>query len=158
MNEEQVRDHIAYKRSVGELDTVIADRMIAALDAGADTDYAALHRAALHGPLPAAVYHTSHRGLRASIARDGLIPGRPVEGRWGVDAAGQPAGVYVGDHLDWRGVWADEDEWDVWEIQTAGLTFLPDPLNRDCWYSPDLIPAAAVTFLGEYRHEARHAG
>ena len=70
MNEDQVRHHIAYKRD-GEktLPAEVAQRMLDALDAGAEPDYQALLTAA-RWPAPGpVVFHTAPPRIVTSSAR-----------------------------------------------------------------------------------------
>ena len=145
-----LRRHIVRKRDLGELDRVIATRMLAALDGGADPDYMSLHAAAMHQPLPSMVFHTTRPEHHGAIAAEGLRPHLPAEGTYGFNAAGQDAGVYACAAPDLRGVWADGPRWQVWAISTAGRAWEPDPLNRDCWFTREPVPASALTLLGEF--------
>lgn len=73
MNEDQVRHHIAYKRD-GEktLPAEVAQRMLDALDAGAEPDYQALLTAA-RWPAPGpVVFHTAPASDRDVIGSGGL--------------------------------------------------------------------------------------
>lgn len=133
---EEVRRHIAYKRD-GErtLAPEVAERMLAALDAGAATDYQALWRAAAWPTPPPIVYHTAPASARASIMAEGLRVGVPAEGNWSRLACevGQPAGVYVEAKPDRAGKWSHWPEHDVWAIDREGLAMEPDELNPGCW-------------------------
>ena len=64
----EVRRHIAFKTANRELDSAVADRMLAALDAGAEPDYATLHQRALFPPPPSVCFHTAPVAARGSGA------------------------------------------------------------------------------------------
>lgn len=154
MDEARIRAHIAHKVAMRELDPDVAGRMIGHLDAGDPPDYAALLTKATFLPLPALVHHTAPASARDSIARDGLRAAAPVDGpRWGSLATGQPRGVYVAEHPDERGVWADEETWDVWAVDTTGLPWTHDRLNPGCWILTCDVPATAVVLVGTFGRE-----
>lgn len=143
-----VRAHVEYKTSVRELREPVAARMLAALDAGAAPDYAALFEAATFLPLPSRCFHTAPASARSSIERDGLRPAAPGDGEnWGSKAVGQTNGIYVGAGPDDRGVWAHDDEWDVWEIDTTAMAealWDHDRFNPGSWVLLSAVPAAMV--------------
>lgn len=152
---EDVRRHIVYKRD-GEraLRPEIAGHMLAALDAGAAPDYAALLRDASWPTPPVPVFHTAPRTARDMIAATGLRTSQPGSAEsgdpwpdpYGTYAA-QPAGVYVGQGADLTGRWSRWAEWDVWEVDVTGLPWAPDELNVRCWVIPADIPADRVRLL-----------
>src|SRR4051794_15348453 len=117
-----VRRHIQFKASSFELKADVAERMLAALDVGAEPDYGRLLRAAMFPDPPAVVYHTAPRTARESIRAQGLRASQPGDGgSWAPSKAicemlqaSQPPGVYVGAEPDVRGAWAHWAAWDVW--------------------------------------------
>ena len=149
---DEIRRHVGVKLAAYEIRPEVAERMLAALDSGADPDYAALFHAATHPEPPARVYHTAPRSARESILRRGLEASQP--GRGGSWApyrevcvrlqAAQPPGVYVAAQPDRRGVWAHWPEWDVWEVDLAGLLWAHDALNPGCWSVPASIPPDCI--------------
>lgn len=146
MDETRLRGHIRHKVAVRELDPDVARRMVRHLDAGDPPDYPALFEKATFLPLPQVVHHTAPVAARASIQAVGLRAAAPSEGaRWGVLASGQPRGVYVAEGPDERGMWSEEETWDVWVVVTEGLSWTHDRLNPGCWILTCDVPADAVT-------------
>lgn len=152
MNEDQLRHHIAYKRDgEGSLPAEVAQRMLDALDAGAEPDYQALLTAArwpAPGPI---VFHTAPASDRDVIGSGGLEASDPNENpRWGDGARGQAVGVYVDTVPDQRGRWAETLEWDVWAIDTEGLVLERDPINPGCWFIAGDVAAEAIVLHGTF--------
>ena len=146
MNVDDIRRHIAYKRD-GErtLPAEVAQRMLDALDAGAEPDYQALLTQAKWPTPTGPVYHTAPVDRRALIGAEGIEAHDPdAGGRWGNGAVGQAAGVYVTVEPDERGLWADQAEWDIWEIDVDVAELRPDPINPGCWYVPFDVPAGII--------------
>jgi hypothetical protein len=149
---EAIRRHITFKRASHELPDRVADRMLAALDAGADPNYPALLRAAMFPPPPAVVFHTAPPVKRQEILTDGLRVSQPGEGgSWAPNKpicrmlqAAQPPGVYVAADPDERGVWSHWPTWDIWAVSLGELPWRHDELNPGCWSITVDAPAAAV--------------
>lgn len=151
MNAAETRHHITFKAVAGDLAGDVADRMLAALDAGAEPDYATLLDHALFVAPPSRVFHTAPSTARAAIRTSGLVPGHGQN--WHGTAAGQPAGVYVGATPDLRGLWAHWESWDIWEIDLTGLPWSHDRLNPGCWVLGPVPP----THLSLRCADASHA-
>ena len=151
MDETQVRRHIDYKHSIGELKTEIATKMMTALEQGAEPDYHKLYIAAVHVPLPRVAYHSSPTEFRAQIVAQGLRMALPSDGHWNINAGGQPRAVYLSPKPDEVGQWASTDEWDVWEVQTEGLTWQHDQLNEICYAILQDIPPEKIRMIATYR-------
>lgn len=150
-----VRRHIEWKRDTRELRDEWAERMLAAIDAGAEPDYLALLRDAQWPEPPAVVFHTAPCFVRDDVRREGLRVSQPGTGNWiprpGCIAiqADQPVGVYAAPEPDLRGVWAHWSEWDVWAIDLAGLPWEPDPINPGYYVVPQAVPAARLRLAHE---------
>jgi hypothetical protein len=157
VNEDQIRHHIAYKRD-GErtLPAEVAQRMLDALDAGAEPDYQKLLAAARWTEPGPQVFHTAPASERAVIGSGGLEARDPNENpRWGDGARGQAVGVYVAAEPDERGIWAETLDWDVWALDTSaladlGLDLERDPINPGCWFIASDVPAEAIALHGTY--------
>ncbi|WP_156250822.1 hypothetical protein [Pseudactinotalea terrae] len=96
------------------------------------------------------LFHTSPTTNREQILAQGLCARRPSEGPYADLAAGQPVGVYVGPAPDRRGVWAHDDPWDVWEVDTNGVPCQPDVLNPGSTVLLDDVAAARVRLVSTY--------
>lgn len=156
---DQIGYHIRHKATMLELDPTLADRMLEMLvDAeveGADVAYEDLHLRAAWPPLPATAYHTAPASARASIRRSGLRPGDGTQ-NWGHVHGAHAMGVYVGPEPDLIGKWAFAfDVWDIWRVNTAGLTWQPDRMNPGCWYLPEPVGPERLTYL-ETRSSRSH--
>jgi hypothetical protein len=156
MTAEEVRHHIEYKRGNRELKPEIAERMLAALDAGADPDYMTLWTAASFQDPPPVVYHTAPATLRAEITAHGLQARQPGRGgNWarepyaGIEKT-QPPGVYVAAGPDTRGLWAHWQDWDVWEIRRSDLPWCHDTMNPGCWSLAADVPPGQLRLHGTY--------
>jgi hypothetical protein len=136
---EDVTRHIEFKTMMRELDAAVAERMLAALAAGAEPDYAKLQHAATFIDPPRYCFHTADRAMRDAIATEGLRPGNGTQ-NWGDKAAGQPTGVYVAPQPDTHGMWSHAPEFDVWQVDVEGLNFQHDRLNPGCFILP-AVPA-----------------
>lgn len=153
-----IRRHVGLKLAMYELAPEVAGRMLAALDAGAAPDYAALWQAALFPDPPPVVYHTAPPFRRAVIAAGGLTVCRPGQGgAWAarkdlcrVLQAAQPPGVYVTRDPDARGIFAHWPAWDVWEVCRGDLPWRPDRLNPGCWSLAADVPAAQARLYGTF--------
>lgn len=153
----EVRRHIQFKASVGEVKPEIAERMLAALDDGADPDYQALLEAATFLPPPSTCFHTAALQYRDSILKDGLRARLPEAGdNWGSLALGQPQGVYVAAVPDEIGMWSSDPRWDVWEVDVSTLAWHHDRLNPGCWVLDDDVPAARVRLWGTRGESVEH--
>jgi hypothetical protein len=153
-----IRRHIGFKLGAHELPEPVAQRMLAALDAGAGADYAALLHAATFTEPPAVVYHTAPVARRAIIRTGGLAVCQPGQGgSWAPNKeicvmlqASQPPGVYLTREPDRRGIFAHWPAWDVWEVRRLGLPWRHDCLNPGCWSLKEDVPACQVRVYGTY--------
>lgn len=151
-----VRRHILYKRDTERsVAAVVADRMLAELDAGADPDYMALWRAATWPPPPPIVFHTAPVSARSAIRTTGLRPSQPGTANWRptkpdciAAQSDQPIGVYVGARPDTRGKWTHWPIWDIWEVATAGLEWRADELNPGYWSTGAHVRPTRVRLWG----------
>lgn len=148
---EEVANHIRYKAWCRELPEETALKMLVALENGAEPDYRKLYIAAVRVPLALTAYHTSPVEFHAQIAAEGLRMALPSDGRWNINASGQPKGVYLGPQPDYNGQWAVTDHWDIWQVDTTGLPWQHDPMNETCWVVEQDIPPERLTFFGTYR-------
>lgn len=132
--------HIHFKRdSERTLDADVAQRMLAALDQGAEPDYRALYLKALW-PDPYVGYHTASIGARDSIRSLGLLAGRPHLGNWeAYDVEFQPRGVYLGPLPDYGGRYAHWPSWDIWSVDLTGLDLEWDTVNHGARYTTESI-------------------
>ena len=128
-----VARHIDYKHSVGELKSETALKMLTALEQGAEPDYRKLYLAAVRVPLTPKAYHTAPAEFRAQIAAQGLLMALPSDGKWNINASSQSRAVYLGPEPDEIGKFALTEAWDVWEVDTNGLTWEHDKMNEGCW-------------------------
>lgn len=160
---EDVRHHVLYKRDSEHLDPEIAERMLAALDAGAAPNYARLLHEATFIPPPPIVFHTGPPAGRDSILREGLRVSDPGQSEhWKVTApdciaiqAGQPAGIYVARDPDELGVWSHWPAWDVWAVVVRDLPWKHDELNPGCWVITAPVPPEQLTL---YQHRGGKHG
>lgn len=153
MNADEVRAHIIYKRDVDSprLWEEWADRMLAALDAGAEPDYQALLKAAKWPGLPNPGFHTTQRSLRSTVFLNGLRQWMPQEGNWGhlICEVDQPTGVYIGSEPDRFGIWSHWTEFDIWQVDTTDLPHQPDLLNPGCYVLLGDVPETRLTLWEE---------
>ena len=105
-------------------------------------------------PAPTVLYHVSPSANDDTIARDGLQVANPAYGRWAVEAADQPPGVYCFADVDDAHEWAELVSGlvsTIWEIDAAGLRLEHDwMMHRECFYSPQPIEAARLYRLGTH--------
>lgn len=149
---DDVRRHIHFKRLSRELADDVADRMVAALDAGAHPDYAALLEAATFLDPPAVVFHTAPVHLRETLVQVGLVPQRARDSpHWRPEqVVGQPDATFVGAEPDLTGRWAHWSRWDIWQVHLEGLRWEHDRLNPGCWAVLQPVCPQRLTLLGTY--------
>jgi hypothetical protein len=152
-----IRRHIEFKSGESMTFAGYAERIRAALDAGAEPDYPMLLRAAMFPEPPTVVFHTAAPAARDSILREGLRTSDPGQSEhWKVTApdciaiqARQPHGIYVAAEPDELGVWAHWPAWDVWRIELGALPWQHDELNPGCWVITAPVPPVQATL---YQH------
>jgi len=150
---EEVEQHIRYKANVRELREDVAHEMLVLLASGAEPDYRALYLAVVRKPLAEIAFHSAPSEFRESIQQHGLRMALPSDGRWNMNAHGQPRAVYLGPEPDERGRWATTDEWDIWEVRTEGLEWQHDPINESCWaVTQDIAPDRIRLVSTQTRH------
>lgn len=147
----QLVHHIQHKVNMGELKPEIAEKMVASIREGGPQDYRKLYIAAVRVPLPKMAYHSSPTQFRAQIATQGLRMALPSDGHWNINAGGQPRAVYLSPQPDELGQWSTTGEWDVWEVQTEGLTWQHDQMNEICYAILQDIPPEKIRMIGTYR-------
>lgn len=133
--------HIQHKVNLGELKPEIAEKMVYALQHGAEPNYRSLLIDALRSPLAPVAYHTAPSELRALIQAQGLRMALPADGHWNINAGGQPRAVYLAPEPDVFGKFALTQEWDIWEVTTDRLRWSYDQINWGCWaVTQDISP------------------
>lgn len=146
----QVVHHIGYKVQTRELKPEVAEKMLRAVEAGEEPDYRKLYLAAVRVAPGKVAYHSAPSLLRAQIVAEGLRAALPSDSHWNINAAGQPKAVYLAPEPDEIGKWATTKQWDVWEVETNGLTWQHDQMNEGCWAVLGDIPADKIHLFATY--------